>query len=328
MTSSGLLELSDVSVSCPIEDGALPVLRDVSLVVAAGDTVGVVGESGSGKTVLARVILGLLEPPLTLDSGSIVFEGRELVGLDEEALRQLRGRSIALTTPEPRKHLNPLMSVGSQLVNVIRAHQEISRRGALERAVELLRSVGIPDPVGRISSFPHELSGGMCQRIIIAMALAHQTKLLLVDEPTAGLDVTISRQILDLMHDLVQQHHSALLLVSRDLGVVAHYCHRVAVMYAGRVVEVADVQAFFDGPVHPYSRQLLRAATAARDATLVAVQASSLLAPATVGCAYAPRCPVAEEACRHQVPRLEPIAAGREVRCHRSKALQAGDFAA
>jgi peptide/nickel transport system ATP-binding protein len=328
MSAAKLLELRGVSVSYPSEDGTVPVLRDVSLEVVAGDTVGVVGESGSGKTVLARVILGLLDSPLTLDGGSIVFEGRELVGLEEEALRRLRGRSIALTTPEPRKHLNPLMRVGSQLVNVIRAHQNASRREALERAVELLRSVGIPDPASRIRSYPHELSGGMCQRVIIAMALAHQTKLLLVDEPTAGLDVTISRQVLDLMGDLVHQHHTALLLVSRDLGVVAHYCRRVAVMYAGRVVEVADVNAFFDAPVHPYSRQLLRAATAARDSAAIVARASALLPPATVGCAYAPRCPVAQDGCRGGVPPLESVATGREVRCRRAAALMAGELAA
>lgn len=326
--TAGLLEVRGLSVSFPTEAGPFPVLRDVALEVAPGDTVGVVGESGSGKSVLARAILGLVEPPLAYDGGSIVFEGRELLELDEEALRELRGRTIALTTPEPRKHLNPLMTVGAQIVNVILAHEDVPRPQALERAVELLRSVGIPDPASRSAAYPHELSGGMCQRVIIAMALAHQTKLLLVDEPTAGLDVTISRQILDLMHDLVRQHHTALLLVSRDLGVVAHYCRRVAVMFAGRIVEAADVEAFFDGPIHPYSRQLLRAATAARDAGRTAASTSALLPPAGTGCAYAPRCPVAEAACRDAVPPVEAVATGREVRCLRAAALMSGKLAA
>ena len=327
MSTAELLSITGLSVSCPGESGPLPVLSDVALEVAAGDTVGVVGESGSGKTVLARAILGLLEPPLVFDAGSVVFEGRELLGLDEEALRQLRGRTIALTTPEPRKHLNPLLTVGAQIANVILAHRKLPRDRARERAIELLRNVGIPDPESRSAAYPHELSGGMCQRIIIAMALAHQTKLLLVDEPTAGLDVTISRQILDLMHDLVREHHTAVLLVSRDLGVVAHYCRRVAVMFAGRIVEVADVNAFFDGPIHPYSRHLLRAATAARDASRCAGAPTELLPPATTGCAYAPRCPVAEASCCAVVQPMQMLADGRQVRCQRANELLAGEIA-
>jgi oligopeptide/dipeptide ABC transporter ATP-binding protein len=328
MTEVPLLQVDGLSVSYATETGYFPVLRDVALKVAAGDTVGVVGESGSGKTVLARAILGLIESPLELDSGSVLFEGRDLLALEEEAVRRLRGRDIALTTPEPRKHLNPLMTVGAQIANVVLAHADMPKRQAMERAVALLRDVGIPDPASRIASYPHELSGGMCQRVIIAMALAHQTKLLVVDEPTAGLDVTISRQILDQINDLVHQHRTALLLVSRDLGVVAHYCRRVAVMYAGRIVEVADVEAFFDGPVHPYSLQLLRAATAARNVTPNKARATALLPPAPQGCAYAPRCPIAEDACRAAVPDLQLRPDGRQVRCRRADAVVAGALAA
>jgi oligopeptide/dipeptide ABC transporter ATP-binding protein len=328
MTEAPLLHVDGLSVSCVTETGSFPVLLDVALQVAAGDAVGLVGESGSGKTVLARAILGLVESPLQLDGGSVLFEGRDLVRLEEEAIRRLRGRDIALTTPEPRKHLNPLMTIGSQIANVILAHADMPRRRAMERAVELLRHVGIPDPAIRIASYPHELSGGMAQRVIIAMALAHQTKLLVVDEPTAGLDVTISRQILDQISDLVRQHRTALLLVSRDLGVVAHYCRRVAVMYAGRIVEMANVEAFFDGPAHPYSVQLLRAATAARDVTRGRSRATALLPPALRGCAYAPRCPIAEDACRAAVPDLHLRSDGRQVRCRRADIVAAGALAA
>ena len=328
MTAVPLLEVEGLSVSYATETGTFPVLRDVALTIAAGDTVGVVGESGSGKTVLARAILGLTESPLRLDGGRVAFEGRDLLQLEEEQVRRLRGRDIALTTPEPRKHLNPLITVGAQIVNVIQAHADVPKRQAMERAVALLRDVGIPDPGSRIASYPHELSGGMCQRVIIAMALAHQTKLLMADEPTAGLDVTISRQILDQVAELVQQHRTALLLVSRDLSVVAHYCRRVAVMYAGRIVEVAEVQDFFDGPLHPYSRQLLRAATAARDARRGAARATALLPPAGEGCAYAPRCPVAEAACLEAVPALADRGGGRHVRCRRADALASGELAA
>ncbi len=328
MSDQPLLQVDGLSVSYAGEREAVPVLRDVALTVAAGDTVGLVGESGSGKTVLARAILGLVESPLRLDGGSIRFEGRDLAGLPEEAMRRLRGHHIALTTPEPRKHLNPLMTVGAQIANVVQAHAEMPRAKAMERAVGLLRDVGIPDPATRVAAYPHELSGGMCQRVIIAMALAHQTKLLIADEPTAGLDVTISRQILDQIGDLVARHRTALLLVSRDLGVVAHYCRRVAVMYAGRIVEVAEVGAFFDGPLHPYSRQLLRAATAARHATRGQARATGLLPPALLGCAYAPRCPIAEDACRAAVPDLEGRPDGRLVRCRRADAVAAGELAA
>ncbi len=323
-----LLRVEGLSIAGESDGGLVPVVQDLALTVAVGETVGLVGESGSGKTVLARAILGLTEPPLQRTGGHVVFGGQDLGALDEEALRQVRGRDIALTTPEPRKHLNPLMTVGAQIANVVMAHSDASRTRAMERAVELLRDVGIPDPGLRVAAYPHELSGGMCQRVIIAMALAHRTRLLIADEPTAGLDVTISRQILDQIDELVRQHGTSLLLVSRDLGVVAHYCRRIAVMYAGRIVEVAEVEAFFDGPVHPYSRQLLRAATAARDAARGAARATRLLPPAPAGCAYAPRCPIVEDACRTAVPELAAVAPDRLVRCRRSGALLGGELAA
>lgn len=325
---AALLQVRELAVSYLAQHGPRPVLQGLSLDVAPGEAVGIVGESGSGKTVLVRTILGLLDRQFQTDGGHVTFEGRELLGLDERAFRELRGRSIALTTPEPRKHLNPLITIGQQLVNVLLAHQTISRQAARRNAVELLEAVGIPDAERRLAAYPHEMSGGMCQRVIIAMALAHNPKLMLVDEPTAGLDVTISRQILDLMRDLATTHGTALMLVSRDLGVVAHYCQRVAVMYDGRIVEDASVEAFFARPVHPYSRQLLRAAAASREKTGRDARLTALAEPAARGCPFRPRCPVAEADCATSVPPLAPVAPGHLVRCFRAEALVRQEIAA
>ncbi len=325
---AALLEVKDLSVSFEADRGVLAILKGVSLTIETGETIGLVGESGSGKTVLVRAILGLLQAPFSIDRGSIRFEGQELVGLSERALEQIRGREIAMTTPEPRKHLNPLITIGRQMANVIQAHAKVSRSQATDRSVELLQAVGIPDPTLRIASYPHELSGGMCQRVVIAMALAHNSKILLVDEPTAGLDVTISRQILDLIGDLVRQRQVAALLVSRDLGVVAHYCRQVAVMYAGRIVEQAAVPTFFRQPIHPYSSSLLRAAVAARDRSHAGNRATAPLQPAAQGCAYAGRCALVQPACRETAPELEVQEAGHLVRCLRRQELARGEVAA
>ena len=314
-----LLEVSDLRVAYHGEAGLVPVLNGIDLALEAGETLGIVGESGSGKTVLVKATLGLLRPPWLIASGRVLFEGEDLLRKSEDELRTLRGRVIALTTPEPRKHLNPLLRIGEQIVNVVRAHSDAARADALTRAERLLTAVGIPDPRRRLMAYPHELSGGMCQRVIIAMALAHSTKLLLADEPTAGLDVTISRQILDLMQDLVRDFRTSLVLVSRDLGVVAHYCERVAVMFAGRIVEVARVPVFFKGAAHPYSRHLIRAAAAARDADRAPLTASAERAgPARAdACSYARRCPVALPRCRQTRPELEPVADGHLASCFR-----------
>jgi oligopeptide/dipeptide ABC transporter ATP-binding protein len=327
--AAALLEVSGLTVSNRAGAAPARILDDVGFALGAGETLGVVGESGSGKTVLIRAVLGLLQPPWHVEDGSVRLNGDDLLRRSEEELVRLRGKELALTSPEPRKHLNPLLRVGEQLVTVLRAHAAIPHREARERALLLLRQVGIPDPERRAYAYPHELSGGMCQRVIIAMALAHSPKLILADEPTAGLDVTISRQILDLMQQLVRQSRSSLILVSRDLGVVAHYCERVAVMHAGRIVEIGDVPRFFEAAVHPYSRNLLRAAAAARD------QAHELTLPLggreaswSAGCSYAGRCPLAEPACRERVPALEPAAAEYRVRCRRQDEIRSSRVSA
>ena len=328
--ASSLLSLDDLRVSFATDQGRSNILHGISLALEPGQTIGVVGESGSGKTVLVRAVLGLLDPPFAVDGGRVEYRGRDLLTLGERELEGIRGREIALTTPEPRKHLNPLTTIGDQMAKVIKAHTDASTGAAMERAVELLRLVGIPDPELRLAGYPHEMSGGMCQRIIIAMALAHDSKILLIDEPTAGLDVTISRQILDLIRSLVRERGVAALIVSRDLGVVAHYCQDLAVMYAGRIVEQARVASFFRRPMHPYGARLLRAAAAARDRRGSSGGADTLLPPAARGCAYAPRCPAAEPACGQEAPELaereeEP---GRLVRCRRAGELARGEVSA
>ena len=320
-----LLEVHDLRVEYARATGVVRVLDGVNLVIHPGESLGVVGESGVGKTVLVRAILGLLDPPWRVVSGSVRYRGENLLAQPESELRHLRGREIALTTHEPRKHLNPVATIGDQMARVVQAHRRASRTEARARAIELLRMVGIPDPELRLLAYPHELSGGMCQRVVIAMALAHSPKLLMADEPTAGLDVTISLQILDLMRDLVRDFHSSLLLVSRDLGVVAHYCQRVAVMYAGQIVEVADVPAFFACAIHPYSRRLLRVAVAAtgdRRGTLSSVGSRGEGRGAS--CPYAPRCPISIDRCTREEPPLELAASARWVRCFRHAEITAG----
>lgn len=265
---ASLLEVAGLSVAWQGERVRRQVLDGVDFDVADGETIGLVGESGSGKSVLLSAVTGLLRPPWRITQGRIRFRGRELVELSEAEFGTIRGKELGLALSNPRQHLNPVLPIGRQIANVLRAHHPYRRDEAIARAVELLRSVGIPDPVSRLPAYPHELSGGMCQRIILALAIAHSPRLLLVDEPTSGLDVTISAQILDLLREAVRTLHSGLVIVSRDLGVVAHYCERVLVLQNGRIVEAAPVPVFFSAPREPYSRQLLRAAAASRDSNL------------------------------------------------------------
>lgn len=324
---SALLEVRDLDVAAG-DEPPKSVLRSISLIIQPGEIYGIVGESGSGKSLLLQAILRLLNPPLSAVRGSVLFEGEDVLTKSERQLEAIRGGRIALMSSNPRQHLNPVLSVGRQIADVIEKHQEVARRDAVARAVDLLKAVGIPDPADRYHAYPHELSGGMCQRIIIAMGLANSPSLILADEPTSGLDVTISVQILDLMRDLVRDSGSSLLLVSRDLGVIANYCHRVAVMYAGEVVESADVLEFFDNPIHPYSRRLIRAARASRDSAGADVGHDRNRSPRSAsGCRFAGRCPVAVDACRAaDVPLSGPP--DHPARCIRRDELLRGEIVA
>ena len=264
MSADSLLEISGLAVEFDSRKGPVRILDDINLSIAAGEVLGVVGQAGAGKTVLVRSLLRLLPENGRAVEGSIRFRGQDLLTMEAAELRRMRGTGIAHILPDAKSQLNPLVRVGDMRVAVLRTHEKATRDEARARAAALLASVGIADPERRLSAYPHELSGGMAQRICIALALMHSPSLIVADEPTAGLDVTVQRQVLDLMATLVRDREAAQLMVTRDLGIVAHYCQQVAVIHDGRIVEVAPTVQLFDSPEHPYTKQLLIASGALR----------------------------------------------------------------
>lgn len=259
-----VVEVSDLRTHFVTGSGVVTAVDGVSFALHQGETLGVVGVSGSGKSVLARSIMGLVREPGRVVGGRVSLLNENLLDASPSRLNSLRGRELSLIVSNPKSRLNPLISVGTQVANVLMAKQALGRRAAHERAVELFKAVAIGDPARVAKSLPHELSGGMCQRVIIVMALANSPRLLLADEPTAGLDVTVQSQVLELMMNLVHDTRSALLLMTRDLGIIAHYAERVAVLSKGKIIEEQPVREFFENPIHPHSVQLLDAAFAAR----------------------------------------------------------------
>lgn len=247
--------------------GAVRAVQEVDLDVRPGELLGVVGVAASGKSTLAYSLLNLVPAPGKIVAGEVRFLGEDLLRLPERRLRRIRGGQIGLIVPDPRRHLNPLMRVGDQIARVMVAHRGVAKAEARRRARDLIAAVGIPEPDWRMLAYPHELSGGMCQRIAIAMAIANEPRLILADEPTAGLDVTVQIQILDLLREAARRRSAAAVIVTRDLGIVAHYCQRVAVMHEGRIVEVRPTRAFFDAATSPYSAALLRATLLAKGET-------------------------------------------------------------
>ncbi len=319
--SEKLLSVRNLKTHFFNADGVTRAVDGVSFDVAAGETLGIVGESGCGKSVTALSVMRLLpEKVARIAEGSILFEGQDLAALDERAMRQVRGNRIAMIFQEPMTSLNPLLRVGEQIAEALRIHTGANRRAARQKAARMLRLVRIPDAEKRLDDYPHQFSGGMRQRVMIAMALACDPRLLIADEPTTALDVTIQAQILKLLIELKARTGAAVLLITHDLGVVAETCQRVIVMYAGRKVEEASVEALFDHPAHPYTQGLM-AATPRRGSAAAVRRLAEIrglvpsLREAITGCAFAPRCALAEEGCRREAPRFAEIAPGHGVAC-------------
>ena len=313
-----LIEIEDLAVTFRTARGEVEALSGVSLTVGEGESFGVVGESGSGKSLTALAVMGLVpDPPGRIARGSIRFRGETL---DAEAKARLRGREIAMIFQEPMSALNPVFTVGEQVAEGLRVHERLSRRAARARAAELLGRVGIPDPFRRLGQYPHELSGGMRQRVMIAAALACRPRLLIADEPTTALDVTIQAQILALLASLQRETGMAILLITHDLGVIAQVVGRVAVMYAGRVVETGPVVPVFARPAHPYTRALLNSIPARNeDAARLPAIPGSVPVPAAwpSGCRFHPRCARAEAACAALLPPPVEVGPGHAASCLR-----------
>jgi peptide/nickel transport system ATP-binding protein len=306
-----LLRVEDLRVEFPSEDGVVHAVDGITYQVFPGRTLGIVGESGSGKTVSSLTALGLTRRQGARISGRILFEGQDLLTLSEDSMRAIRGNDIAMVFQDPLSSLHPLYKVGRQLTEAVRAHRDVSKSAARERAIELLGLVGIPDPSGRVDQYPHEFSGGMRQRVMIAMALANEPKLLFADEPTTALDVTVQAQILALMERLQRELGMAIVIITHDLGVVAEMADEIAVMYAGRIVETTSAARLFASPEHPYTWGLLKSIPrldGSRDEDLVPIPGTppSLINPPS-GCHFHPRCPYAQPDHSRIDPALEPV---------------------
>ncbi len=318
-----LLEIKNLRTYFYTEDGVVPAVDGIDFYIKHGETLGVVGESGCGKSVTSTSILRLVPNPpgKILEGSSIYFEGRDILQMEETEMRKIRGNAISMIFQEPMTSLNPVIKIGSQLSEVLILHQKMSKQQAREKSIEMLRLVGIPRPEKIIDEYPHALSGGMRQRAMIAMALACNPKLLIADEPTTALDVTVQAQILDLMKELKNKINSSIMLITHNLGVVAETCDRVIVMYAGLVVEEGSVYEIFEDPKHPYTIGLLKSIpsleineTHSKLESIPGVVPNPLNMPG--GCRFSPRCSQAMDVCRKEKPELTILGEERTVRCH------------
>jgi oligopeptide transport system ATP-binding protein len=316
--SEALLRVEHLTTVFDGPGSPIVAVNDVSFRIDAGETLGLVGESGSGKSVTAYSLVRLLPPRARVAGGKVIFSGKDLLTASESEMRQVRGAGIGFVFQEPTAALSPVMRVGDHIVEALVAHGA-DRRRARERAIELLQAVHLPDPALRIDDYPHQLSGGMRQRVMIAVALAAGPQLLIADEPTTALDMTVQAQILDLLRDMKARFNLSLLLITHDLGVIADTADRVAVMYAGRIVEKGPARDIFRDPLHPYTQGLLASIPGeTASGRLRAIEGSVPLPSSPLpGCPFAPRCPVRMEHCTAAVPALVEVQPGRQVRCYR-----------
>ncbi|MFP3988128.1 ABC transporter ATP-binding protein [Streptomyces sp. E11-3] len=322
-----LLEVRDLHVEFRTRDAVIKAVNGVNYSVSAGETLAVLGESGSGKSVTAQAIMGILDmPPGRIPKGRITFRGEDMLTMSGEERRSIRGRKIAMIFQDALSSLNPVLSVGYQLGEMFRVHQGLSRKEAKSRSVELMERVRIPAARQRVNDYPHQFSGGMRQRIMIAMALALEPDLIIADEPTTALDVTVQAQVMSLLAELQREFHMGLILITHDLGVVADVADKIAVMYAGRIVETAPVHELYKRPAHPYTRGLLDSIPRLdqKGQELYAIEGlPPNMAQVPTGCAFHPRCPMAQDICRTEVPPLHPVRerdgselVGRGSACH------------
>jgi len=320
-----LLEVKNLTVHFPTDDGLVKAVDGVSFSLLPGETLGVVGESGSGKSVSFLTVMGLIDTKRAIIEGEIIFQGQDLLTLPPDEMRTVRGEKISMIFQDPMTSLHPYYKVGDQIAEAVRVHQQVSKQEAHEQAVEMLRRVGIPRPDERADQYPHEFSGGMRQRAMIAMALSLNPDLLIADEPTTALDVTVQAQILDLLDRLKQEFNAAIVIVTHDLGVVAEHCDHIQVMYAGKIVEAGDRRDIYYGAHHPYTWGLLASIPRLNDSD-VKERLSPIrgLPPSLIfvppGCAFHPRCPHVFDRCRTEVPELLPADGHHASRCHLSLA--------
>ncbi|CQR56977.1 ABC transporter ATP-binding protein [Paenibacillus riograndensis] len=315
--SDYLLEVKGLKTYFNHFNKQVPAVNGVDFVVRKGETLGIVGESGCGKSVTAMSILKLLAPEAKIVDGQVLFKGKDLVGLNDRQMTRIRGNEISIIFQEPMTSLNPAYTVGYQIGEAIRTHQKLDKKTTRSRAVEMLKLVGIPDPDKRVDEYPHELSGGMRQRVMIAMALSCNPELLIADEPTTALDVTVQAQILELMKSLKDKFHTSIMMITHDLGVVAEMADYVIVMYAGTVVEYSDVKSLYNKPLHPYTEGLMNSLPKIDDPKdkLEAIPGSvPSLYDLPKGCSFWPRCPYAQEICKQEKPELYEVDQ-RKVRC-------------
>jgi peptide/nickel transport system ATP-binding protein len=315
-----LLEICELEVTFETDSKSLVAVDRVSYDIFPGETVGLVGESGCGKSVTSQAIMGLLPKNGSITHGSILFNGQDLTTFDEYQMQKVRGGSLAMIFQEPMTALNPVMKVGHQILEQLLVHKPYSKKEAIEHCYSLLEKVGIPDPIKRFESYPHELSGGMRQRVMIAMALCCEPKLLIADEPTTALDVTIQAQVVDLLLKLQEEYGMAIQFISHDLGVISEICDRVVIMYGGRLVEKATAEELFACPRHPYSKGLLASVPKINqtEGSLYAIPGTvPSLAELGVGCAFYNRCPKAIPECLNQAPKMAPYGGIHQVACYR-----------